>query len=62
MKRHDDTAEHIVTCEGLAFALASSVGKTGDLLEARGYLKAAIAKALEDEFNRGQRSVMAGDL
>lgn len=62
MKRHEETAERIITTEGLAFALASNLASPDGLREARGYLRAAIVKALEDEFARGQRVAMAGDL
>jgi hypothetical protein len=62
MKRHNDTAERIIKVEGLAFALASLVGK--ELDTARAMLKDAIVKALRDEFDRGaelQRRSMEGN-
>jgi hypothetical protein len=61
MKRHEQLAEKIITAGGLVFALASSVGKEGDLREARRLLKDAIVRALEDEFNHGCKVAMNGD-
>ena len=61
MKRHDEAAERIIKNEGLAFALASKVGKEGDLREARGLLKTAIIKALESEWDRGSSASLSGD-
>jgi hypothetical protein len=53
MQRHDDTAEHIITTAGLAFSLATKFGKDTDLREARGHLKDAIVRALENELRLG---------
>jgi hypothetical protein len=62
MKRHEEIAEKIITTEGLMFALASAGGKEGDLRKARGYLKLAIVKALESEWQSGINVVMSGDI
>ena len=53
MQRHEDAAEHIITTAGLAFSLATKFGKDGDLREARGHLKDAIVRALENEMRLG---------
>ena len=62
MDRREEVAERIIKSEGLAFALASSVGKEGDIREARTYLKKAIVGALATEFERGIGAAMRGDL
>lgn len=62
LARHDKIAERIIKVEGLAFALAASVGK--ELDTARAFLKEAICRELESEFNRGaelQRRSMEGN-
>lgn len=46
MGKFDDIAERIIRVEGLAFALASLVGKDDDLAFARAALKKAIIAAL----------------
>jgi hypothetical protein len=44
--RNDGIAESIIRCEGLAFALASKVGKDDDLRKARDLLKTRLVKEL----------------
>lgn len=53
MKRHQDAAERIIKLEGLAFALAASVGKGDELGEARAMLKDAIVRELRNAFADG---------
>jgi hypothetical protein len=57
---HYETAEGIVTMQGLTFALAAAVGKEGDLEIAREAMKAAIANALAAEFERVHRLTKQG--
>lgn len=59
---HYATAEKIITTQGLAFALAVSVGKEGDLRTAREMLKGAIAHALAAEFERVHAATKAGTI
>lgn len=51
--QNETIAESIIKSEGLAFALASEVGKEGDLREARGLLKERIMKEIADAEWRG---------
>jgi len=44
---NEETAEWIITFEGLGFALATLAGDRDDIQEARALLKKAIVKALE---------------
>lgn len=53
LEQHEKIAERIIKSEGLAFALASSVGRGDDLRQARGFLRDAIVMALGTEFSRG---------
>jgi hypothetical protein len=56
MSKNNDIAESIIRCEGLAFALASKVGKDGDLREARDLLKTRLIKELMAAELRGALS------
>jgi hypothetical protein len=51
--KNESIAESIIRCEGLAFALASKVGKDGDLREARALLKSRLVKELMAASLRG---------
>lgn len=52
MKTPMEVADAICKTQGLTFALATSAGKEGDLRQARGFLAAAIARAILDERER----------
>lgn len=59
--KNEAIAESIIRCEGLSFALASKVGKEGDLREARRMLKERILKELGDAYMRGVDGGLTGD-